>query len=146
MDVQRLVLLDLNRNCLAAAQRRLARFRPQVLEASVLDLIKGELATFGSIGLAYVLHCLPGSLREKLCGLDHLLPLVGPDAVLFGATILGRGTDANGAVRVLLRLYNRSGVFKNLYDDIGALDLGLRRCFGQVEIEQRGCVALFGTT
>ena len=42
-------------------------------------------------------------------------------AVLFGATILGRGIEPNGAARSLLRLYNAKGVFNNLDDDLAAL-------------------------
>jgi hypothetical protein len=41
-------------------------------------------------------------------------------AVLFGATILVRGIEPNGAARSLLRLYNAKGVFNNLGDDFEA--------------------------
>jgi hypothetical protein len=139
----RLVLLDINRHCLASAQRRLARFGPQILEASLFDPLPGELGLFESIGLTYVLHCLPGRLPEKLSILDRLRPLMAERGVLFGATILGRGVEANGAARALFRLYNRKGVFNNLEDDGDALEAGLRRRFGNVEVELKGCVALF---
>ena len=49
---------------------------------------------FASVGLTYVLHCLPGRMSEKLAAVDHLRPLMANGAVLFGATILGRGIDA----------------------------------------------------
>jgi hypothetical protein len=64
-------------------------------------------------------------------------------AVLFGATILGRGIEPNGAARSLLRLYNAKGVFNNLGDDFEALSDGLKRRFEVVEIETKECVALF---
>jgi hypothetical protein len=143
VDFQRLVLLDINRNCLAAAQRRLARFRPQIREASLFDPLPGEFGLFESIGLTYVLHCLPGRLPEKLSVLDRLRPLMAERGVLFGATILGRGVEANGAARALFRLYNRKGVFNNLEDDGEALEAGLRQRFADVEVERKGCVALF---
>jgi hypothetical protein len=46
---------------------------------------------------------------------------MGKGAVLFGATILGRGIAPNVAARSLLRFYNAKGVFNNLDDDLGTL-------------------------
>jgi len=40
------------------------------------------------VGLSYLLHCVPGSITSKAVALDHLKPLMNPDGVLFGATIL----------------------------------------------------------
>ena len=82
-------------------------------------------------------------MSEKLKAIDHLRPVMNKDAVLFGATILGRGIEPNGAARSLLRLYNARGVFNNLDDDSEALTDGLKRRFEVVEIETKGCVALF---
>ena len=114
-----------------------------VRQANLLAPIEPGPAPFDSVGLTYVLHCLPGSMREKLVALDHLKPLMAEGAVLFGATILGRGVAANGAARALLDLYNAKGVFNNRADDIEALSDGLRQRFASVEIERQGCVALF---
>jgi hypothetical protein len=73
--------------------------------------------------------------------IDHLRPLMSERAVLFGATILGRGIASNAASRSLLRLYNAKGVFNNLDDDLASL-VGLKARFGSVNLETRGCVAL----
>ena len=142
-DLKRLVLLDINRNCLARAERRLARFKPTLCEANLLAPFKLELAPFSSIGLTYVLHCLPGRMSEKLKVVDHLQPLMERRAVLFGATILGRGIDSNWAARTLLDFYNEKGVFNNREDDLRSLTDGLRERFDDVHIEMQGCVALF---
>jgi hypothetical protein len=142
-ELKRLVLLDINRNCLARAGRRLARFKPTLCEANLLAPLKVELAPFSSIGLTYVLHCLPGRMSEKLKAIDHLRPLMEERAVLFGATILGRGIEPNWAARALLDLYNEKGVFNNREDDLRSLTDGLRERFDDVHVEMRGCVALF---
>jgi hypothetical protein len=139
----RLVLLDINRHCLERAGRRLARFKPALYEVNLLAPIELNLAPFASVGLTYVLHCLPGNMSEKLKAVDHLRPLMEKGAVLFGATILGRGIAPNRAARSLLDLYNAKGVFNNREDDIASLRDGLRRRFDEVEIEAEGCVALF---
>jgi SAM-dependent methyltransferase len=140
---ERLVLLDINRNCLARSARRLARFRPLLREANLLAPLDLELEPVDSIGLTYVLHCLPGRMTDKLKLIDHLRPLMRERAVLFGATILGRGIEPNAAARALLALYNSKGVFNNLDDDFASLADGLRARFDQVDIETEGCVALF---
>jgi hypothetical protein len=139
----RLVVLDINRHCLDRAARRLARFSPQRVQANLLEPLTSDLAPFDSVGLTYVLHCLPGSMNEKLVAVDHLKPLMTEGAVLFGATILGRGVATNGAARALLDLYNAKGVFNNRGDDVDALAEGLRQRFATVEIDRQGCVALF---
>jgi hypothetical protein len=141
--VSRLALLDINRNCLERAGRRLERFKPALCEANLLAPTKLDLAPFDSIGLMYVLHCLPGRMSEKLKVVDHLRPVMGKRAVLFGATILGRGIAPNRAARALLDLYNAKGVFNNREDDLASLSDGLRQRFDEVEIETQGCVALF---
>ena len=139
----RLVLLDINRHCLARAARRLARFRPELHEVNLLAPIELGLAPFASVGLTYVLHCLPGRMSEKLVAVDHLRPLLRKGAVLFGATILGRGIAPNRAASALLDFYNAKGVFNNREDDIASLRDGLRQRFDEVEIDSEGCVALF---
>jgi len=142
----RLVLLDINHHCLEMAARRLARFNPQIVQASLLDPLPKMGAPFDSVGLTYVLHCLPGTMSEKLAVLDHLLPAMSDRAVLFGATILGRNVAPNFAARRLFALYNEKGVFNNLADDQAALETGLRRRFDEVRVARRGLVALFRAT
>jgi len=141
--LNRLVLVDINRHCLDRAGRRLARFKPAFYQVNLLAPITLDVAPFASVGLTYVLHCLPGRMSEKLAAIDHLRPLMSKGAVLFGATILGRGIVPNGAARALLDLYNAKGVFNNREDDIASLSDGLRQRFDRVEIERRGCAALF---
>lgn len=139
----RLVLLDINTHCLDRAAKRLRRFRPERREANLLAPLTFDLPPFRSVGLTYVLHCLPGSLAQKLVALDYLKPVMAEDAVLFGATILGADVSPNAPARVLLDIYNRKGVFNNRADDFRTLRHGLERRFARVDLEQRGLVALF---
>ena len=139
----RLVLLDVNTNCLDFSARRLRRFDPECHEVNLLAPIGLAVPPFDSVSLTYALHCLPGSISEKLVAVDHLKPLMADRAVLFGATILGRAVKPNGPARALFRLYNEKGVFNNLEDDLASLTEGLERRFTHVEIEQHGLVAIF---
>lgn len=142
----RLMLIDINHHCLERSARRLARFHPEVHEVNLLAPIELALPPFASVGLTYVLHCLPGTMSEKLAAVDYLRPLMRKCAVLFGATILGRDIAPNLAARTLLDLYNAKGVFNNRDDDLDGLSRGLRQRFDNVEIVIQGLVAMFRAT
>ena len=139
----RIGLLDLNASSLAAAARRIARYRPQAFLADVLRPIAIEAPPFGSIALTYLLHCLPGSIAEKAAAFDHLMPLLQPGGVVFGATLLSGGVERSAAARALMRAYNRRGIFSNEADDLEGLQRALRSRFRDVAVEVAGCGALF---
>lgn len=141
--LKRLVLLDANRNCLDRSALRLARFDLELHQVDLLQPVAFDTAPVASVGLTYVLHCLPGRMDEKLKAVDHLRPLMRDGATLFGATILGRGIAPNRAASALLDLYNAQGVFNNREDDLASLSGGLRQRFADVAIAQEGCVAIF---
>jgi hypothetical protein len=141
--LKRLVLLDANRNCLDRSALRLARFDLELHQVDLLQPVAFDTAPVASVGLTYVLHCLPGRMDEKLKAVDHLRPLMRDGTTLFGATILGRGIAPNRAASALLDLYNAQGVFNNREDDLASLSDGLRQRFADVAIAQEGCVAIF---
>ncbi|MFD0986701.1 class I SAM-dependent methyltransferase [Methyloligella solikamskensis] len=138
----RLTLLDINGSCLEEAERRLAGYGPDLLQASLFDPVPVS-QPYDSVGLTYVLHCLPGAMTEKLAVIDNLKPAMHGETVLFGATILGQAIKPNLAAKALLSTYNRKGVFHNREDDFASLAQGLRDRFDQVRVWQEGCVALF---
>ena len=140
----RVALLDLNADSLAAAARRIARYRPEQHQADVLKPLAMTITPFRSISLTYLLHCLPGPMEQKAAEtFDHLSPLLQPDGVLFGATLLSSGVRRSRVARALMRAYNRRGVFSNAADSIGALRAALERRFQEVKLEIVGCGALF---
>jgi SAM-dependent methyltransferase len=139
----RLTLLDPNPEVLRFAGDRLARYRPVLHAADVLKPVRLEPASFGSVGLGYVLHCLPGSLETKAVVFDNVIPLVAPGGVVFGSTILAGGVRHTRAGRALMRLYNRKGVFGNAGDDLAGLERELDRRLDRIELEVVGAVALF---
>ena len=140
---ERLVLVDINRHCLTRSGKRLARYRPVLREANLLAPQSIDVEPVDSVGLTYVLHCLPGRMTDKLRVVDHLRPSMREATILFGATILGRDIEPNAIASALLGLYNSKGVFNNRDDDLEALSHGLKARFAEVEIERIGCVALF---
>ena len=138
-------LLDLNPHSLEATANRLRRYQPTTQRANVLEPLKLD-AKFGSIALNYLLHCLPGTMRSKGAVFDHLKPLLQPGGVIFGTTILGvdeADIQPNVLARLLLRLYNSSGVFGNRHDTLPDLESHLKANFRDVSTTLVGCVAFF---
>lgn len=137
-----ITLLDLNPSCLAFAAKRIQRYQPRTLQADVFQELP-EIGPFRSIGLMYLLHCLPGAIPEKAIVFDRLAARAEPGARLFGATLLQGDAPRSWGARRLMATYNRRGVFSNEADSLPDLEAALTRRFTEVEIEQRGCAALF---
>lgn len=139
----RVALMDLNAAALDFAARRIARYRPEQYRRNVLEPIAFDAERFDSIGLNYLLHCLPGTIASKAVVFDHLKALLRPGAVLFGATLLQGGVPRNWLARRLMATYNRKGIFANQDDDLAGLQRELQRRFREVTVEPVGCAALF---
>jgi 2-polyprenyl-3-methyl-5-hydroxy-6-metoxy-1,4-benzoquinol methylase len=139
----RIALLDLNENTLDFASRRIARYKPETYLRNVLEPISIEAAKFDSIGINYLLHCLPGSIEAKAAAFDHLKALMNPNAVLLGSTLLQGGVPRNWFAKRLMDVYNRKGIFSNRRDSLDGLKRALDQKFRDVSIEVVGCVALF---
>jgi len=139
----RLALMDLNPNSLAVAARNLARYHPETYRRNVLDPIEINAPPFDSVGLANLLHCLPGTMRTKKVVFENLKTLLNPGGTLFGCTILNRGVERNPLARLTLYLMNARGYLSNKQDDLEGLEQNLRECFPESSVNVFGCVALF---
>lgn len=138
-----IALLDLNSNSLHATAKRLSRYSPTCHLADVLQPIDKGIAGFSSIGLNYLLHCLPGNLASKSIVFGNLKPLLRDGGVIFGSTLLGQGVRRNYLAQKLTDLYNKKGIFSNATDNLRDLEAGLREHFVDTSIQVKGCVALF---
>ena len=138
-----IALLDLNRHSLQKAARRLRRYAPTCHLGNVLEPIDLGSSGFGSIGLNYLLHCLPGDLKSKSIVFQNVKPLLKDGGVIFGSTILGCGVKHTFLAKRLMPAYNAMGFFSNLSDSQEDLEAGLRAHFNQCTIRVKGCVALF---
>ena len=139
----RVGLLDLNPRSLIHAARRLVRFAPEVYRADVLQPIAIPIEPFESIGLNYLLHCLPGPMPAKAAAFDNLLPLLRPGGTIFGGTVLRRVPGLPLQARAVMTVYNALGVFDNKDDSLDGLRSELASRFAEVEVETVGAVALF---
>lgn len=139
----RIVLADLNPASLAAAAHRIRHRRPVSHEVNVLQPFSLPEAPFDSVSMNYLLHCLPGSLEDKLPAIRNAAAQLKPGGVLFGATILGEGVRHNALGGLLLRAYNWRGIFSNRADSAEQLQHLLSQELKNAEIQVIGKVALF---
>jgi len=139
----RLALLDLNPNCLDVTSRRVDRYKPEVYRANVLEPIEGHIPRFESVGMNYLLHCLPGTIRSKAVVFEHLKALLSPRGILFGSTLLMGGVERNWLARKLMARYNAYRVFTNTHDDLEGLRWALSQHLSDISVEVVGCAALF---
>jgi hypothetical protein len=135
--------MDLNSDALAFASRRIARYKPETYRRNVLEPISIDTRGFDSVGINYLLHCIPGSIESKAVAFDHLKGLMNPNAVLFGSTLLQGGVPRNWFAKRLMDAYNKKGIFSNEHDDLEGLERALTRRLRQVSVQVVGCAALF---
>ncbi len=138
-----LTLLDLNPHCLEVTAGRIAHYHPKTLVANILEPLQLERNKFTSVGLGYLLHCLPGNMQDKAKVFEHLKPLMRSNSVIFGTTILGEGVEHNFLGEKLIKLYNMKGIFGNQKDSSKDLEKILSLHFKSHKINLEGCVAFF---
>lgn len=139
----RIALMDLNPNTLTHAATRIQRYQPEVYVQNALAPVVQRIEPFDSIGLNYLLHCLPGNIETKAKLFDHLKPLMNPGATLFGSTLLQGDAPRSGLAKRLMAFYNKKGIFSNTEDTRDGLEATLLKRFSEVRITTVGCAALF---
>jgi ubiquinone/menaquinone biosynthesis C-methylase UbiE len=138
-----ITLLDLNEVVLATAAERIARYQPEVRTGDVFKPLRLDGARFDSVGMNFLLHCLPGTMRQKAVVFDHLRPVLAPGAQVFGSTVLGVDAPHTALSGRLLRRLNHSEVFHNTEDRQEEIAAELEARFTEVQIRRRGVVCLF---
>jgi 2-polyprenyl-3-methyl-5-hydroxy-6-metoxy-1,4-benzoquinol methylase len=139
----RVALMDLNSNALKFTARRIVQYNPETYRRNVLDPILLDVEKFDSVGINYLLHCIPGSIESKSVAFDHLKALMKPNAIIFGSTLLQDGVQQSWLAKRLMSAYNKKGIFSNQQDDLEGLKQSLGKRFRDVSVEVVGCAALF---
>jgi hypothetical protein len=145
-DTPSLVLLDLNEDALRRTGARLARYRPQAYRRDVLKPLDLGDARFGSVGLNFLLHCMPGGMAHKATVFDQVLPYVEPGGRIFGSTVLAHGVAHGKLAPKALESLNGDGVMNNLDDSFEQLDAELAARFSRYRLRAKGSVGLFEIT
>jgi len=138
-----ITLMDLNPKSLAFAAGRLRRYSPKTHQANVLEPWGLPPQRFESVGMMNILHCVPGTIREKAVAFDHAREVLIPGGTLFGSTVLGKGVKHTRLSNFGMRRLNRKGVFSNLDDSLEDLEAALASRFSSHQVRVQGTIALF---
>ncbi|UKZ76199.1 hypothetical protein TrVFT333_003896 [Trichoderma virens FT-333] len=143
-----ITLVDLNPNTLNLAVSRISAAQKNIKVHSVvadatepLPLPSGQ--KFDSVSIFYLLHCIAGPPERKNRVFDLLKDHVAEGGVLVGTTILGEERPMNWFARRLMTIYNEKGIFDNWKDSKSVFEDGLRRNFGEVDIQIIGRTMVF---
>jgi ubiquinone/menaquinone biosynthesis C-methylase UbiE len=139
----RLALMDSSANPLAAASKRLFRYRPEVYQRDVSKQFGINTKLFDSIGMMNLLHCVPGDLKTKAVVFEHAKEVMNPGAVIFGSTILFKRVKRNTLATLAIKYYNKNGSMCNMNDSLEDLQESLRNNFSDSTVKVIGCEALF---
>ncbi len=142
-SLPQIALMDLNENSLQKTAKRLVRYGPKTYLRNALEPVEIGESGFGSVGLNYLLHCVPGNMLSKRAVFENLRPLLRDGGIMFGTTILGVGVRRNWLAGRYMKIFNSKGVFCNYEDRRQDLEDGLSKTFGRHEVTTRGCIAFF---
>lgn len=141
-DGSPVTLVDPNPNVLRHASRQLGHLDVTTVQADVLKPLP-IVGPFDSAALHLVIHCLPGPLSRKATAVRHVADVLGPEGVLFGASVLGRSGPHSWLARRVLDAFNRRGAFDNLDDTEEGLREILDASFAHVVMDRVGSIAVF---
>ncbi len=138
-----ITLMDLNPVPLEVAAKRLRRYQPKTHQANALEPFELPAGGFESIGLNWLLHCLPGNMAAKSVVFDNCKAELAPGGVVFGSTVLSGGVRHTALSRRMMDRLNRDGTFANRADDLDGLKSQLDQRFNSVRTEVVGAVGIF---
>jgi len=142
-SIEKITLVDINSEILEYASENLQYDYSRISTVNC-NLFKQTLPThikFDSVGLNYVLHCVPGNLEDKVDTLLHNLDHT--DYNLFGATVICDPLHMNPIAEYELTLLNSLGIFHNEDDTYDGLVNYLEKNNIRHNSIKRGYVALF---
>ena len=108
------------------------------------DLFNSKIPSsveFNSVGINYVLHCVPGNLQTKL---DKLISNLGDKKYnIFGASVICDPLHMNPIAEYELIFLNAFGIFNNNNDTYEELNNYLKERKMKFSLEKKGYVAIF---
>ena len=143
IDFNNLTLVDVNSKILHYSKNNLQS------ECSNIEILSHDLfasqipreVEFNSVGINYVLHCVPGNLQTKL---DKLISNLGDNKYnLFGASVICDPLHMNVIAEYELMFLNAFGIFNNNNDTYQELNEYLNNTNLNFSLKKQGYVAIF---
>ena len=143
VNLNKLTLVDINNKILNHSRHNLDSEHSNI-NSLVYDLFSYEIPSnieFNSVGINYVLHCVPGNLQTKL---DKLIGNLGNNKYnLFGASVICDPLHMNPIAEYELMFLNAVGIFYNNNDTYEELNEYLNNKNYNFSLKKQGYVAIF---
>ena len=141
--LDRLMLSDLNKRCLAKSGAKLAVFEPEMLKHNIQAPLPACARGFKSVGMNYVLHCIPGRFSRNQAIFRNVHAALETGGVFFGATLIQGKFRQGAASWLLMRALNGLGIFNNRNHRVDELKGALEVYFSKVQVSMVGNAAVF---
>ncbi|CAF1335030.1 unnamed protein product [Didymodactylos carnosus] len=157
-NIYRIALADLHISPLKfATNRLLSRFdnstkmpKIELIQKNILseDTASDQLNKFDSISMFFLLHCIPGSMKEKAnIVFPKLKELLTESGVIYGTTVLGniikKENNAPSLAYRLCTYLNNNGIMCNWNDDIDSLKQAAISAGFHIDVTIIGYTAMF---
>ena len=109
MDINKKIL-NYSANQLGSQYNNISIYHQNIFMSDNFDQIKPS-----SVGVNYVLHCVPGNLENKMEKLINNLSN-NEKTTIFGATVINDSERQTVSSKLLLKFLNKKGVFHNKED------------------------------
>jgi len=133
-----LSLMDLNKRCLEKSATRLSKYSPATYQRNILQPLSLPGKRFSSIGLNFVMHCVPGSYLDKGVAFQHAYDVLENGGVFFGSTVLRHSVSHKPFSKAAMRILNSLNIFHNDQDDLVDFKQAIESLFDLVEIQTYG--------
>jgi len=100
---------------------------------------------FDSVGLFHLLHCIPGTLRDKQVVLQNAANALKPEGVAFGANVtpVDCEDEPNLFAKSVLAVSHGLGALNNQNDSHADMEKVLDDTFHDYKLERVGCMSLW---
>lgn len=142
----KLSLMDLNKRCVEKSAKRLSEYSPTLYQQDILQPFEIGEKRFDSIGLNFVMHCVPGDFKSKGVAFKHVYDALKNGGVFFGATVLHDGVKRSVLSRLVMKALNVLTIFHNSQDNLDDFKVAIEAVFDLVEIEVVGSTVLWRAT
>lgn len=138
-----LTLMDFNKSCLFKSADYLHEYHPDLQLQNILEPFQQNRKHYDSIGMNYMLHCVPGNFVTKAVVFDHVYNALNHGGVFFGMTLLNKGSHRNTLSKMLMKCLNTFRIFTNQNDNLDDFVTALRQRFNNAEISIQGSAVIW---
>ncbi len=136
-----ITLLDINPVPIKHTSRNLRSYKTRGCLANVMKKLPFRGDSFHSVGMNFVLHCLPEPGKESV--FSNIRNVMSSNSVLFGSTVLASTVQDSLITQKLMSFYNATNAFHNTYDTTDRFISILKGLFSRVDVEVSGVILVF---